>query len=220
MSTQAHSIPEDAIEEALALLRTGRSAPDESVLRHRVEEEVKQTHYYDSHPEHEAWMINESAARDEVLHAVADLREALESYANCGTEECAVTMPDQEILGQELDKLTRWAVPTDWWVRHRPGRGKKKSGKGQVLPVAVLYAHVAAVELLQEAGVNPATGTAKHGGGSITHLGSLICKAAGIHLQNGEESTAAAKLVWAKGGPKRITHSDGRFWPFEPLPPD
>ncbi len=216
MRNQALPSDEVAIVEAIALLRKGPTSPDESVLQQRIGEAVEGTHHYDSHPEHEAWMRKESAARDQVPYAIENLRTALESYANCGTDDCAVTMPLQENLDLELDRLTVWAQPTDWWKRHRPGRGKKQSGKGQALPVAVLFAHVSAVDLLQEVGLRPTTGTAKHGGGSITHLGSLICRAAGVDLPAGE-STAAAKLVWANGGPKQITHSDGRFWPFEPL---
>ena len=194
--------------EAIAMLAKGEKAPAAAELHALVEEAVQQTKLAQN-PQHEQqWMASE-AATEAVLMAVNALQGAMQAYRALDIGYPVLF----ETLSPDLQQLAERMQPTDWYLRRKPGKGKKRSGPAQILPVAVIRAHQFALELLQRCGIKATTGVTTFGGGTITDLGRMICQAAGIPLHGGE-STAAAELV-AKG----ITRASGRLWPDEPLLP-
>ncbi|MDP2875987.1 MAG: hypothetical protein Q8O00_07370 [Holophaga sp.] len=206
-----------AIEDIITFLTPGGKVSEKD-LRACVLEALERVTYYAENQAYEQWLLKESAAREKVLMAVESLQSALGAYLAVGDETCGVTCPIPENLDRDLEALRRWGHPLDWWLRNKPGRGKKKTGPSKALPMAVIAAHELAVDLLEMSGLTPTQGSSKVGKGTIAEVGALLCRGADIHLPAGE-STAAAALVWKDGKRHVISHTEGRLWPYEPLPP-
>lgn len=208
--------------EAITLLAQGPTAPAADVLQKWVATAVQEVaNCQEATAGHERTLLLTGAARERVVDAAKTLLAALQGARDLGIDDFSMEPPpggEQLELALEALTASAWAEQTDWYQRHRPGRGKKKSGSRRDLPQAVLRAHQLARSLLTACGVHCAIGPTSSGGAALTKLGALLCLAAGIKLPAGE-STAAAELAGSKDLKKLLPRESGRVWPEEPLLP-
>ena len=210
--------PEQAIDEAVAMLRAGPDAPPEAEVREVILKEVeaakKAEQWERLGSEHTAALASIQKAAAALWHGLEALR-GLDPWAH--DDETGEKSPMYQVLPvedpQQLEVDLR-ALSTmgdgpknevealhrgvrRWKVKNGPWAGRSirlqlpaKIQTRPRLPGPVLDLHQAAVTHLKQCGLNPSVGT----GGNIAKLGGLYCAAAVIELKSGE-STKAARLA-------------------------
>lgn len=196
--------------------RVGQQPPMEDDIRQLLSEIIRSAQAcHESEQTHEQELMANGKISERIFQAVNELLTAIQAAKNPTPPAIPEIFPVwvEDLLEPNLRKLADHVHPRDWYLRNKPGRGKKLTGPSRPLSQAVIRAHLHAKDLLERCKIKPTIGSSMHGGATLTTLGKLICEVAGIKLHSGE-STAAAEYV--AGG---LSQSSGRIWPHEPLPP-
>lgn len=215
---KAQLSPEQAIDEAVAMLRAGPDAPPEAEIREVILKDVeaakKAEQWERLCSEHTAALASIQKAAGALYKGLEVLR-GLDPWAN--DDETGEKSPMYEVLPVEdpqrleadLKSLSVMGEdPKDevealhrgvrrWKVKNGPWAGRSirlqlpaKMQTRPRLPGPVLDLHQAAKTHLKQCGLIPSVVT----GGNIAKLGALYCAAAVVALKSGE-STKAARLA-------------------------
>jgi hypothetical protein len=219
MAKKTEKSPQQATEEAVAILSAGPQAPPEDEIREwitttlKTAEDAERAEKLDT--EHRVALESLKAAAKTTLEALAAVR-TLEPWVKTedgkipffdvlpvdGVGKLIVNLASLASMGYED---TSWAEePGEWLVDRRtwmltvgPLAGHNicltlptKKQRRPRLSVRVLALHCQAKFGLILCGIHPSKGT----GGNVARLGALLCAVAGIPLVK-KESTKAARLA-------------------------
>lgn len=226
--------PQEAIEAAVAMLQAGPNASPEYEIRAWIRRALESAAYRQRQDrldaDHEAAQKKVREAAEAMMNALMAVH-ALEPWIE--TEEgrvclsSSLPLEDPERFERDVHTLTRYGVQeTSWVIQEGRWAGQtvtcanppRKKTRPKIPPVVVML-HCAAQEMLKQCGINPTKGssqTAKRdSSASVTHLGGLLCSAAGVFLTGGE-STKAARLACS---PRELFAAAGITWKeIKPLP--
>lgn len=230
---------EQAIEEAVAFLRTGPHAPEEwklrSLIKQVVATAIKEEHWHKLTLEHREAMESIQKTAREMLKGLRELKELAPWVSDQETMRLSlmydvlpVENPNQ--LEADLQSLSTMGAINEkshyrgtrlWVVKSGPFAERlvrlqlpaKKPTRPR-LPEYILNLHQTAITKLKGCGMTPSLGT----GGNVAKLGALLCTAAGFPLKQGESTKAARlaryhgeRLAYTKGGKtvKRVIDEKG-----------
>jgi hypothetical protein len=220
--------PDQAVEEAVALLLAGPKAPREIHIRQWVRSAIREAHEesirYRLSIKHRESIESIQKAASSLLKALEDLDKLEPWVVDMESDELCrmyqlLPIGDLDRLEGDL-KILSTMGPIDasapskgarfWSFKDGPFGGRvirlqlpAKNHTRPRLPDHILSLHQKAHSMLVAVGIPPAMGT----GGSVANLGSLLCSASGVILEK-DESTRAARL--AKNDEERFAYIHGR----------